>query len=964
MKKTSRFLAIFLALVLTFSVFPISAIATEATGNEGATVSDGAAAISTVEQFLGMTSGKDYYLTGDIDFSKDSDDWAGDNSAYTFDETTGALVVRNLVASFYGTLNGNNHTISGFKFTYTATSAKATEDVCLGVFGKLGNGSQETVISNLNIGTEENKILAAFDDSVTTDSYYVKDDNGTEDTSDDSTSNSLFGLGYVCGWAIEGRQIVIDNVHAYGSASGKLGTRLINCLGGLVGDSYRQSITVKDSSFDGAISAELDRDLVNSFVGGIVAHVRARVGLRSVILNCVNNADLSLTYTNESKGTADSSVGGIIGTTELSGFVSDCESTGAITTTVSKGDIIGYDKGTLLVVISDCTANDNGVYGKKSSSARLCVIDCMNGEAASSQNSEMTAISSVEDFSKLEGSTDFFYLTGDIDFENTVRRDYVVKSFSGVLYGNGYTLKNLKFNATGDIAFFKNVSVTAESAIIDLNMGTASAPAYVEVAANGKTLAVLAAKAGYNGTTKTGFNSLLSGIDMYADINYSSASGGNVGMFIGQAGGFDIIDSNAYGKITADFTMETDSEVERVGAFVATAERPGGDNQDQRPAAFIGCNNFAKVEVSSLSTLSQETGEKEHCAVSGFLARSQARGGMALDCNNFGDVTVSKESTNSRVGAFAGLYDYGQLFISNCTNYGELSGYYCGSAVGSTRGITNAVSAIYVNINGFEDYGRVNAAYSIPNNSYVCYTGTDLSSVVNVKTETGNIIGMKKGASIKIDPAVTGIRYRAEISEKALVKLEEIFGKGTVSYGTIIAPKVFIEAAGDEFTFNALDKFAESRKDLFANGTNPYVDVPATKWFMGENGEEKGVISGSIVNMSNLYKDEFVGRAYIKITVGDNVVYTLYADYFKNNVENNTRTVEGITTAAVEDLLYKNDAGYYTYNETDGYVPVTDADVIAKYSTNVGTKGEYTKYSCYGEAEYDALTELLGNING
>ena len=133
---------------------------------------------------------------------------------------------------------------------------------------------------------------------------------------------------------------------------------------------------------------------------------------------------------------------------------------------------------------------------------------------------------------------------------------------------------------------------------------------------------------------------------------------------------------------------------------------------------------------------------------------------------------------------------------------------------------------------------------------------------------------------------------------------------------------------------------------------------------MGENGEEKGVISGSIVNMSNLYKDEFVGRAYIKITVGDNVVYTLYADYFKNNIENNTRTVEGITVAAVGDLLYKNDAGYYTYNETDGYVPVTDADVIAKYSTNVGTKGEYTKYSCYGEAEYDALTELLGNING
>ena len=953
MKKISKVIASFLAILLAFSMLPVSAMATET--ESVATVTEDATAISTVEQFLGMSAGKDYYLAKDIDFSKESNDWAGDNSAYTFDETTGELVVRNLVASFYGTLNGNGKTISGFRFTYTATTAKATEDVCIGVFGKLGNSSHATVISNLNVGTAENKIVASFDDSMTTDSYYVTDDKGTEDTSDDSKSNSLFGLGYICGWAVAGRYITIDNVHAYGSASGKLGTRMINCLGGLVGDSYRQSLTVKDSSFNGAISAELDRNSVNSFVGGIVAHFRSRAGLREVILNCKNTADLSLKYTNGSAATADSSVGGIIGTTELSGLVSKCSSTGTITTTASKGGIIGYDKGTVLVVVSDCAAGGN-IYGNKSASARLCVVNCKNGENASAQNSEMTAISSVADFAKLEESTGFFYLANDIDFENTARNDFVVKSFSGVLYGNGYTLKNLKFNATGDIAFFKNISVTAESAIIGLNMGMSAAPVSVEVAANGKTMAALTSKAGYNGTTKTGYNSMLCDIDIYADMSVSSATGGNMGTFIGQAAAFDIIDSNVYGRMTATFTVD-DGDA-RVGAFVATAERPGGpdgvlnDTQDQRTAAFIGCNNLAKVSVST-------AGSAKYYAVGGFLGRSQARGGMMLNCNNFGDISVNKECTNSKVSAFAGFYDYGQIFIGNCVNFGEISGYYCGSAVGSTRGNTSATSAIYVSVNGFEDYGRVIAGYNTPNNSYVCYTGTDLNTVVNAKTEAGNIIGMKKGASIKIDPAVSGLRYKSEISVKAIDALEEIFGQGSVSYGTIIAPEAFVTSAGDNFTAEELDAWAAIRGDMFKNGAKAYVDVPATKWFEGES----GVISGSIVNMAELYKEDFVGRAYIKVTVDNKTVVTLYADHFENDITNSTRSVDGIATSAVNDLLYKKGDSYYEKNNGT-YVAVTDAARIDEYKQSVGTEGEYTKYSCYSESEYKALTDLVTLING
>ena len=241
----------------------------------------------------------------------------------------------------------------------------------------------------------------------------------------------------------------------------------------------------------------------------------------------------------------------------------------------------------------------------------------------------------------------------------------------------------------------------------------------------------------------------------------------------------------------------------------------------------------------------------------------------------------------------------------------------------------------------------------------MCYTGTDLNTVVNAKTEAGNIIGMKKGASIKIDPAVSGLRYKSEISVKAIDALEEIFGQGSVSYGTIIAPEAFVTSAGDNFTAEELDAWAAIRDDMFKNGAKAYVDVPATKWFEGES----GVISGSIVNMAELYKEDFVGRAYIKVTVDNKTVVTLYADYLENDIANSTRSVDGIATSAVNDLLYKKGDSYYEKNNGT-YVAVTDAARIDEYKQSVGTEGEYTKYSCYSESEYKALTDLVTLING
>ncbi|MBQ8848776.1 MAG: hypothetical protein IJ011_00405 [Clostridia bacterium] len=949
MKRKNKVLALLLSLLLAVSIFPLSAMATEATGSEVSTVSTDAAAISTVEQFLGMTSGKDYYLTEDIDFSKESDDWSGDNSAYTFDETTGELVVRNLVASFYGTLNGNGNTISGFKFTYTATEATATENVCIGVFGELGNGTYSTVISNLKIGTENSAIVAKFNDSVTT--------NYTIDGTDTKT---ILAFGYVCGWATAGRSVTLNNIYVNGDVEGVLGTRNGISIGGLVGDSYRQSLTVNDSSFNGSIVVSSDRTGNHSYIGGIVAFFRSRDGLRGTVNNCVNNAALSITYTGEGAPTDASSVGGIVGTTYLANVITNCANNGTLTAggDTHLGGILGYDATTVLVLIADSSTTSGDIYGSYKSGARICVAGCKSGEAASDQNSEMTAIASVDDFDKLEGSDGFFCLANNIDFEDVTQTTFVVTNFNGVLYGNGYTIKNLKFGTTGDTGFFKVLSNEKESAIINLNMGTASKPVEVRATGSGKVHSVLAVKC------NTAYNAIISQVNIYADMYVEAENVNAVGGFMAMGSAQDIMNCNFYGTITTNSTNNTNTDYKAdVAGFVGYLARPADPNRDQKISCMLNCNNFANINVCSTaeSTLPM--------TVAGFIASDPtARGSVIANSTNFGDISVGDECTISHVGSIVGWKDWGHLYVADCENFGDISGVYAGSVLGSSRGSSNGNTGLYSSVNGFEDYGRVTAGYETPNNSYVCYTGTDLNTVVNVKTEAGNIIGMKDGASIRIDPVVTGLRYKANISEDALAKLEEIFGEGTVSYGTIIAPEAFITAAGNEFTMDALDKLAESRKDLFANGNKAYVDIPATQWFVGEDGEEKGVISGSIVNMSGLYKDRFVGRAYIKVTVGNDVVYTLYADYFENDVENSTRTVEQVTSSALNDLIYVKDQIYYTYNsETKVYtkIPAEKLDAYkVEYTLDVGAKDGYERYSGYTQEEYDDLTDLLALING
>ncbi len=73
-------------------------------------------------------------------------------------------------------------------------------------------------------------------------------------------------------------------------------------------------------------------------------------------------------------------------------------------------------------------------------------------------------VTTKEQFLAMNGSSDKFILMGDIDFEGAEYTDNVIASFSGILEGNGYTVKNAVLNATNvnQIGIFGNLSGTIQ----------------------------------------------------------------------------------------------------------------------------------------------------------------------------------------------------------------------------------------------------------------------------------------------------------------------------------------------------------------------------------------------------------------------------------------------------------------------------------------------------------------------
>ncbi|MEE1003704.1 MAG: hypothetical protein U0L17_08215 [Acutalibacteraceae bacterium] len=199
-------------------------------------------------------------------------------------------------------------------------------------------------------------------------------------------------------------------------------------------------------------------------------------------------------------------------------------------------------------------------------------------------------------------------------------------------------------------------------------------------------------------------------------------------------------------------------------------------------------------------------------------------------------------------------------------------------------------------------------AYTDGTNYYAAGDTVIITEAKDFTTVAYGALKMEEGASIRLG-AVNGMRFYTPINA---AKIAELTGMGaTVELGTLIAPK---DLVGEGLTFD-LPK---------AN----YADVPFTsKTYFTETGF-KGVV-GSIVGIkpTNTTR-EFVGRGYIKVTLGG-VSATIYADYAGSDIANNARSIAAIAKA------YQGSEEYATKDaDLKAIVDAWAAEYVASNSIN------------------------------
>lgn len=103
--------------------------------------------------------------------------------------------------------------------------------------------------------------------------------------------------------------------------------------------------------------------------------------------------------------------------------------------------------------------------------------------------------------------------------------------------------------------------------------------------------------------------------------------------------------------------------------------------------------------------------------------------------------------------------------------------------------------------------------------------------------------------------------------------------------GTLIAP---------------LDYLSDGSKLTHELGENRFIDVEYNTSVFHEDGAFSEIV-GSIINIKEKNTDrDFVGRGYVKVTKDGKTVIS-YADYFDDDIANNTRSIKTISTSLQAD---------------------------------------------------------------
>lgn len=187
---------------------------------------------------------------------------------------------------------------------------------------------------------------------------------------------------------------------------------------------------------------------------------------------------------------------------------------------------------------------------------------------------------------------------------------------------------------------------------------------------------------------------------------------------------------------------------------------------------------------------------------------------------------------------------------------------------------------------------------------------------------------MTDGASVRVVTDASGIRFETTVPKNLLDHANAIKDAGTtVSYGTIITPKAYLNFTDGIFTMEALENST-------LNGAK-YQRIIATD---GITDEEDGSISfrASLINIRlDNYKAEFAARGYVSYTVNGvtGYVYTDYAD------ADNARSIYQVACTALADVsetsegLYVNPVTHYL-KLVDGKYTLVEGEAYSRFNTD------------------------------
>ncbi|MBQ7384831.1 MAG: hypothetical protein IJV72_08600 [Clostridia bacterium] len=463
MKKV---LAIALALLMSFLMLPVSALAADVGSVPSEyTPSTSATAVSTVAEFETMGEGREYYLTQDIDFG---------GKVYT------KCIAE--VANFK--LDGCGHTIKNF-------SIRPTEVVSVGMYYDV---ETDASFKNLVIGTAAAPISVKGTTNSAVLFANVNRAVTVENVKIYANVETGGNAGMVASYVGTGTPYTFRNIETYGSVTGHdvggllghikrfhITSEINNCVnhasvtgtnaGGIVGYS-RAILTIENCTNYGAVETNA------SYAGGIIASFGATSTVPMTITGCSNHGTVKGMKTESKDININAGIGGILGSTNTFVYlyesainIDGCMNYGNISTNgVSAGAIMGKgiafsetDSLKSSITIKNCgnvgtiTYGDTnaavGIFVSAVSTNKLVTLSITNSFNIGATNSTK-AYAAVYNMNGDPASgdarvTDFYYLSGGSYSK--------VANTSDVAVINGSACTAEQF-ASGEIAFVLGAS--------------------------------------------------------------------------------------------------------------------------------------------------------------------------------------------------------------------------------------------------------------------------------------------------------------------------------------------------------------------------------------------------------------------------------------------------------------------------------------------------------------------------